>query len=143
MGSIWVLVFFGKICRSAVIRSTTTGWSGGRLSFPASIPYPKAFSEACRRAGLVLLEPIMSIEVVCPEEFVGGVLKDLRMRGAEVHEVTVRDGLRVITGKVPLARMFEYASQLRSLTRGRGTASLEPSEYGEVSRQDYARLVGD
>jgi elongation factor G len=102
-----------------------------------------AFSEACRKAGLLLLEPIMSFEVVCPEEFVGGVLKDLRMRGAEVHEVDVRERVQVVTGKVPLSKMFEYASRLRSLTQGRGAASLEPSEFGEVSRQDYARLVGE
>ena len=102
-----------------------------------------AFSEGCRRAGLLLLEPIMSFEVVCPEEFVGGVLKDLRMRGAEVHEVGVRERVQVVTGKVPLSKMFEYASRLRSLTQGRGTASLEPSEFGEVSKQDYARLVGE
>ena len=102
----------------------------------------EAFSQGCRNAGLVLLEPIMSIEATCPEEFLGGVLKDLRMRGAEVHEVAVRERLQVITGKVPLSKMFEYASRLRSLTQGRGTASLEPSEFGEVSKQDYARLVG-
>ncbi|MHC4505051.1 MAG: elongation factor G, partial [Planctomycetota bacterium] len=103
----------------------------------------RAFAEACRAADLVLLEPIMSFEVVCPDEFMGGVLKDLQMRAADVDETAVRDDLRVITGKVALSRMFEYASVLRSLTQGRGTASLEPAEYGEVSRQDYARLVGE
>ena len=65
------------------------------------------------------------------------------MRGAEVREVTARERVRVITGKVPLSRMFQYASQLRSLTQGRGTASLQPCEYGEVSKQDYVRLVGE
>jgi elongation factor G len=103
----------------------------------------QAFRDACGAAGLVLLEPIMTFEVVCPEDFLGGVLKDLQMRGAEVVDMEMRHGLRVITGKVPLSRMFEYASQLRSLTQGRGTCSLEPREYGEVSRQDYARLVGE
>ncbi len=103
----------------------------------------RAFTEACRAAELVLLEPIMSFEVVCPDEFMGGVLKDLQMRAADVDETAVRDDLRAIKGKVALSRMFEYASVLRSLTQGRGTASLEPAAYGEVSRQDYARLVGE
>jgi elongation factor G len=103
----------------------------------------QAFRDACRAAGLVLLEPIMTFEVVCPDKFLGGVLKDLRMRGAEVGDMEMREDLRVIAGKVPLSRMFEYASQLRSLTQGRGTCSLEPREYGEVSKQDYARLVGE
>jgi len=102
-----------------------------------------AFAEAARAAGPMLLEPIVSFEVVCPEEFVGGVLRDLQARGAELAEVAARDGLRVITGKVALSRMFRYATVLRGLTQGRGTASLEPSEYGEVSRQEYARLVGE
>ncbi len=103
----------------------------------------QAFREASRKAGLLLLEPIMTFEVVCPDEFLGGVLKDLRMRGAEVGDMEMREDLRVITGKVPLSRMFEYASQLRSLTQGRGTCSLEPRAYGEVSKQDYTRLVGE
>ncbi len=103
----------------------------------------QAFAEASRAAGLVLLEPIMRFEVVCPEEFLGGVLKDLRMRAADVGDMELRDDLRVVSGKVPLSRMFEYASTLRSLTQGRGSSSLEPAEYGEVSRQDYARLVGE
>jgi len=103
----------------------------------------QAFRDACGAAGLVLLEPVMTFEVVAPEEFLGGVLKDLRMRGAEVGDMEMRGGLRVITGKVPLSRMFEYTIQLRSLTQGRGTCSLEPREYGEVSRQDYSRLVGE
>jgi len=103
----------------------------------------QAFRDACGAAGLVLLEPVMTFEVVVPDEFLGGVLKDLRMRGAEVGDMEMRGGLRVITGKVPLSRMFEYTSQLRSLTQGRGTCSLEPREYGEVSRQDYSRLVGE
>ncbi len=103
----------------------------------------QAFADAARKAGLVLLEPVMSFEVVCPSEFMGAVLKDLQMRGAEVADTTLRDELRVVAGRVPMSRMFEYASRLRSLTQGRGTASLEPAAYGEVSRQDHARLVGE
>ena len=102
-----------------------------------------AFMDAARAAQPVLLEPIMSFEVVCPDEFLGGVLKDLQVRGAEVGEVATRDDRRTITGRVALSRMFQYAGVLRSLSQGRGSCSLEPSEYGEVSRQDYVRLVGE
>jgi elongation factor G len=102
-----------------------------------------AFAEGARAAGLVLLEPIMSFEVACPEEFLGGVLRDLQVRGAEVAQMAVREDRRVITGRVALAKMFKYANVLRSLTQGRGSCSIEPSEYGEVGRHDYARLVGE
>jgi elongation factor G len=102
-----------------------------------------AFMDAVRAAQPVLLEPIMSFEVVCPDEFLGGVLKDLQVRGAEVGEVAAREDRRTITGRVALSRMFQYASVLRSLSQGRAGCSLEPSEYGEVSRQDYLRLVGE
>jgi elongation factor G len=102
-----------------------------------------AFCEAARKAIPRLLEPIMRFEVACPEEFLGGVLKDLQMRGAEVREVATREDRRVVTGRVAFARMFQYAGIVRSLTQGRGSCSLEPSEYGEVSRQDYVRLVGE
>jgi elongation factor G len=102
-----------------------------------------AFGEAARNADPLLLEPIMSFEVVSPEEFLGGVLRDLQMRGAEVGEVAIRDDRRVVSGRVPLSRMFQYAGILRSLSQGRAACSLEPSEYGEVSKQDYLRLVGE
>jgi len=128
------------------VRVTLTGGThreGESTPAAFAMAVTEALRDACRAAGLVLLEPIMTFEVVCPDEFLGGVLKDLRMRGAEVGDMEMREDLRVITGKVPLSRMFEYASQLRSLTQGRGTCSLEPREYGEVSKQDYARLVGE
>ncbi len=138
----------GRLRRDPVINVRATLLGGAHRdgeSTPGAfaLAATEAFARACREAGPKLLEPIMAFEVVCPEEFLGGVLKDLRMRGAEVHDVAVRDRLQAITGRVPLSRMFEYASQLRSLTQGRGTASLEPCEYGEVSRQDYLRLVGE
>jgi elongation factor G len=126
------------------IRLLGATWREGE-STPAAFAQATAlaFGDAARAAGVVLLEPIMSFEIVCPEEFLGGVLRDLQVRSAEVGEVSVRDDRQVIAGRVPLARMFQYASILRGLTQGRGSCSLEPCEYGAVSRQDYARLVGE
>jgi elongation factor G len=88
-----------------------------------------AFREAIARSRILLLEPRMRIEVVVPVEFVGDVVGDLNSRRAEIHELETADHLRIIRGLVPLAEMFNYTTQLRSMTQGRGTSSMEPSQY--------------
>ncbi len=81
------------------------------------------------RDNVVLLEPVMSLEVQVPEEYFGAVSGDLSARRAEITDVTIRGKLRLIEGRVPLARMFDYAEKLRSLTQGRGAFSMEPHSY--------------
>jgi elongation factor G len=81
------------------------------------------------RDNIVLLEPVMSLEVQVPEEYFGAVLGDLIERRASIENVSLRGKLRVIDGRVPLARMFDYAEKIRSLTQGRGTFSMEPHSY--------------
>lgn len=93
-----------------------------------------AFKDAVRKANPILLEPIMSIEIITPEEFMGQVLSDLNSRRGKVTKVEYRSGTNVISGEVPLATMFGYATDLRSLTQGRATFSLQFSHYSQVSQ---------
>jgi len=92
-----------------------------------------AFKEAANKADPVLLEPIMDLEVIVPDEFVGGVMKDLSIRRGKILRLDIRDGSQIIKAQVPLAEMFGYATNLRSTTQGRGTFSMQPSHYAQVS----------
>lgn len=88
-----------------------------------------AFKVACQKAGLVLLEPIMSIEVVGPDEFIGSVTGDLNGRRGKITRMDVRAGSQIVEAQVPLANMFGYATDLRSLTQGRTTYTMQFSRY--------------
>ncbi len=88
-----------------------------------------ALKEAVRKAKPILLEPIMKIEVVFPEEFFGDVVGDLNRRRGVIEETDERVQLKVVKGKIPLSEMFGYATSLRSLTQGRGTFTMEFHKY--------------
>ncbi|MFB3887522.1 MAG: elongation factor G [Thermodesulfobacteriota bacterium] len=90
------------------------------------------FKEGTKRANPILLEPMMSIEIITPEEFVGQVVSDLNSRRGKTTKVEYRAGTNVITGEVPLANMFGYATDLRSQTQGRATFTLQFSHYAPV-----------
>jgi len=90
------------------------------------------FKEGARRASPILLEPLMSIEIITPEEFVGQVVGDLNSRRGKTAGVEYRKGTNVITGEVPLANVFGYVTDLRSLTQGRATFTLQFSHYSPV-----------
>jgi elongation factor G len=95
-----------------------------------------AFNQAVERAGPVFLEPVMDLEAVVPEVYTGEVIGDLNARGAEIREMTSRaGGVQSIRVFVPLARMFGYATDLRSLTQGRGMFTMEFHHYAEVDQQ--------
>ncbi|MBI3329936.1 MAG: elongation factor G, partial [Nitrospinae bacterium] len=91
-----------------------------------------AFKEGAKKAGGVLLEPIMDVEVVTPQEFMGEVIGDVSARRGHIKAVTTRAGARVISARVPLAEMFGYATDLRSLTQGRATYTMQFGLYQEV-----------
>ena len=94
----------------------------------------QAFKKACENAGPVLLEPIMKIEVVTPEESMGDVISDLNKRRGQVEGMeTSRSGARVVKAKAPLAEMFGYVTALRTITSGRATSTMSFSHYAEVS----------
>ena len=91
-----------------------------------------AFKDACKRASPVLLEPIMKVEIIVPEEYLGDVLGDISSRRGKVESMDLRGNARVIIAYVPLGEMFGYATTLRSLTQGRGTFIMQFSHYEKV-----------
>ena len=95
----------------------------------------KAFVAAANQAGPTLLEPIMSLEVVTPDESVGDVLGDLHARRGKVAGITVRGGVQAVACFVPMASMFGYTTDLRSRTKGRASHSMEFDHYAEVPLQ--------
>jgi elongation factor G len=99
------------------------------------------FKEAARRASPVLLEPIMSVEVVVPEEFMGTIIGDLNSRRGRIEGVEHRAGSQVIKSLVPLAEMFGYATQMRSNTQGRATFSMHFAHYDEAPRAITEEIV--
>jgi elongation factor G len=100
-----------------------------------------ALQQAARRAKPVLLEPVFSIEVVTPEEFVGDVIGDLSRRRGHVHGQERRGNAQVVSGSVPLAEMFGYATDLRSTTQGRATYTMQFEKYEEVPAKIAEEIV--
>jgi elongation factor G len=101
------------------------------------------FKEGARRAGLILLEPVMSIEIITPEEFTGQVMSDLNSRRGKTGGVEYRKGTNVIAGEVPLANMFGYATDVRSMTQGRATFTLQFSRYCPVPRSVSEEILSE
>ncbi len=101
-----------------------------------------AFKAACAKARPVLMEPIMKLEVVTPEENMGDVIGDLNKRRGQVEGMeTSRSGARIVKAKVPLSEMFGYVTSLRTITSGRATSSMEFSHYAEVSTAIAKQVV--
>lgn len=93
-----------------------------------------AFKDACRKAKAILLEPIMKVEVVTPEEYMGSIVGDLNSKRGQIDEMTDRGTGKVVLAKVPLAEMFGYATDLRSMSQGRANYTMEFLHYSEVPR---------
>lgn len=103
-----------------------------------------AYKTACAKAKPVLLEPIMKLEVVTPEENMGDVIGDLNKRRGQVEGMeSSRTGARIVKAKVPLAEMFGYVTALRTITSGRATSSMEFSHYAEVSNSLAKEVVAE
>jgi elongation factor G len=105
-----------------------------------------ALKEGCRKAGVVLLEPVMKVEVVVPEEYMGDVIGDLNGRRGRIQNMDSRPGVQTIQAMVPLAKLFGYATDLRSATQGRGNYTMQFSQYEEapkaVSEEVVAKVCG-
>ncbi|MDD4956108.1 MAG: elongation factor G [Candidatus Omnitrophica bacterium] len=97
--------------------------------------------EGLRKAGAVLLEPIMDLEVTTPDEYLGDVIGDMNMRRIKVTNIEQHGSTKIINGEAPLAQMFGYATALRSLTQGRATYTMEPSFYKEVPRDIMDKII--
>ena len=93
-----------------------------------------AFKEGAKKAGAVILEPIMRVEVTVPEEYMGDVIGDINSRRGRMEGMEAQNGAQIIKAFVPLSEMFGYATSLRSKTQGRGNYSMEPSHYEEVPK---------
>jgi elongation factor G len=105
-----------------------------------------AFKDAARKAHPVLLEPVMRVEVVVPEEYMGDIISDLNARRGRVNSMETRGSTKIINAGVPLAEMFGYATDLRSRTQGRATYSMHFDRYepapASVSDEVVARIQG-
>jgi elongation factor G len=110
-----------------------------QLSF--EIAGRQAFKSACMKAKPVLLEPIMKVEVVTPEEYMGDVISDFNKRRGQVEGMESKAGARVVKAKVPLAEMFGYVTALRTISSGRATSSMEFSHFEEVSKSIATEVV--
>ena len=99
------------------------------------------FKEACRKAGPVLLEPIMQVEVVTPEDYMGDVIGDLSSRRGKVEGMEQRGTSQVINSQVPLSEMFGYATDLRSRTQGRATYTMQFDSYHQVPDSIAAEII--
>ena len=102
-----------------------------------------AFQAAFKQAGAVILEPIMKIEVIMPEVNMGDVIGDLNAKRGHINEMRERGGLRIVDAQVPLAEMFGYATNLRSMTQGRGSYTMEFNHYAEVPRHLAEEIIGE
>ena len=101
-----------------------------------------AFTEGLRKGQSYLLEPIMDIEIVVPEEFMGSVIGDFNSRRGKLTSMGQRGNVRVLRGHVPLAEVFDYANIIRSLTQGRASFTMEPFCYQEVPRDIANKILG-
>ncbi|MCB0819015.1 MAG: elongation factor G [Bacteroidetes bacterium] len=100
-----------------------------------------AFREALPKARPILLEPIMKVEVVTPEEYMGDIIGDLNKRRGQLEGMDSRGGAQVIKAKVPLSEMFGYVTTLRTISSGRATSTMEPSHYSEAPRQVAEEVI--
>ena len=100
-----------------------------------------AFRDAAQKAGPTLLEPIMKLQVLTPEQFYGVVQGDLARKRAVINKTAQRGKVRVIDATVPLAEMFGYASDLRGSTQGRGSYTMEPHEYSQMPEQVLQKVL--
>jgi len=100
-----------------------------------------ALRDAALAASAVMLEPIMKLEIITPEEYVGEVMGDVNSRRGRIRDIEAREGAQIIRAEVPLAEIFGYTTQLRSLTKGRASYSMEPGHFEVVPESLQASLI--
>jgi elongation factor G len=100
-----------------------------------------AFKDAAKRAGAILLEPIMDVEVVVPQDYMGDVMGDLSSRRGRIGQMEPRGNSQVVTAAIPLAEMFQYATTLRSLSQGRGTFTMHFARFEQLPKQVSEEII--
>ena len=101
-----------------------------------------ALKEAAAKAGATILEPVMAVEITCPDEYLGDVLGTVSSRRGAIKNLEDRKGIKVVDADVPLSEMFGYATTLRSATQGRGNYTMQLSCYTEVPKAEFERITG-
>ncbi len=97
--------------------------------------------DACKKAGMVLLEPIMKVEITTPDENTGDIIGDVTSRRGAISEMSTEEGTTIITANVPLSELFGYATAIRSLTKGRASYAMEPSHFEPVPKTIQEKIV--
>lgn len=97
--------------------------------------------DACKKAGMVLLEPIMKVEITTPDENTGDIIGDVTSRRGAISEMSTEEGTTIITANVPLSELFGYATAIRSLTKGRASYAMEPSHFEPVPKPIQEKIV--
>jgi elongation factor G len=100
-----------------------------------------AFQEAAKKAKPVILEPIMKIQILVPQDFLGDITGDLQSKRGRIEALGERTNMKVIDAKVPLSEMFGYATKLRSMTQGRGSFTMEFDRYEEVPKSVETQII--
>jgi len=100
-----------------------------------------AFKEAMKKADPVLLEPIMKVEVSTPDEYQGDIMGDINRRRGQIQNMETKGNLTIVTAFVPLETMFGYATDVRSLSKGRASYSMEPSHFDQVPNSQLEKII--
>ena len=139
-------MLFGVLAGYPVVDVKVTLYDGSYHEVDSSemafkIAGSMAFKEACQKAGPTLLEPIMKVCVIVPDEYMGDVIGDLNSRRGQIQGFEARSGAQQIDAFVPLAEMFGYATDLRSCTQGRGQYTMEPAHYIEIPKNIQEKII--
>lgn len=102
-----------------------------------------AFQDGVKKAQPILLEPIMKVEVISPESSLGDVIGDLNAKRGKIEEMTEKGHLKIVDALVPLAEMFGYATQIRSMSQGQASYTMEFHHYEEVPRNVAEKIIGE
>ena len=127
--------------QGAMLSGVLAGYPVDSSEMAFKIAGSMAFKEACQKAGPTLLEPIMKVCVIVPDEYMGDVIGDLNSRRGQIQGFEARSGAQQIDAFVPLAEMFGYATDLRSCTQGRGQYTMEPAHYIEIPKNIQEKII--
>ena len=138
----------GVLAGYPVVDVKVTLWDGSYHEVDSSemafsIAGSMAFKEAMKKCDPVIMEPIMKVDVIVPDEYMGNVIGDLNSRRGQIQGQESQDGTARVTAMVPLSEMFGYATDLRSKTQGRGQYSMEPSDYQQVPKNVAEKIMHD
>ena len=138
----------GILAGYPVVDVKVTLWDGSYHEVDSSemafsIAGSMAFKEAMKKCDPVIMEPIMKVDVIVPDEYMGNVIGDLNSRRGQIHNQESQDGTARVTAMVPLSEMFGYATDLRSKSQGRGQYSMEPADYQQVPKNIADKIMTD